>query len=130
MKNPDNKLWPEDEKLFATMEGHYISVNEKTFFEKMKRKMEYEIAPSNDLLMFEEDNVDHIYIVRCIYDEFIIGHGTVGNYDEEYHVQNLSEALSANLKEIGFLDRDITVFEWLRARDYNGVRYNHNYAFL
>lgn len=130
MKSPDNTLWPEDDKLFATMEGHYTSENEKTFFEKMKSKMENEIAPSNDLIMFEEDNEDHIYIVRCIYDEFIIGHGTAGHYDEEYHVMNLSDALNANLIEIGFLNRDITVLEWLRARDYKGVRYNHNYAFL
>ena len=122
MKRPENKLWPEDEKLFATMVGHYISENEQTFFEKMKNKMENEIAPSNDLIMFEEDNEDNIYIVRCIYDEFIIGHGTTGHYDEELHVMNLSDALNVNLKELGFLDRDITVLGWLRERDYKGVR--------
>lgn len=125
-----NKLWPEDYKLFANMEGHYISENEKSFFEKMKYKMENEIAPSNDLIMFEEDNEDHIYIVRCIYDEFIIGHGLKDQYDNEFHSMNLSEALNANLKELGFLKRDITLLNWLRARDYNGIRYNHNYAFM
>lgn len=125
-----NKLWPEDFKLFANMEGHYISDNEKAFFEKMKFKMENEIAPSNDLIMFEEDNDEQIYIVRCIYDEFIVGHGTKSHYDEEYHVMNLSEALSANLKTLGFIDRDITLLEWLRERDYEGIRYNHNYAFM
>lgn len=125
-----NKLWPEDFKLFANMEGHYISDNEKAFFEKMKFKMENEIAPSNDLIMFEEDNDEQIYIVRCIYDEFIVGHGTKSHYDEEYHVMNLPEALSANLKTLGFIDRDITLLEWLRERDYEGIRYNHNYAFM
>lgn len=125
-----NKLWPEDFKLFANMEGHYISDNEKAFFEKMKFKMENEIAPSNDLIMFEEDNDEHIYIVRCIYDEFIVGHGTKSHYDEEYHVMNLSEALNSNLKKLGFIDRDITLLEWLRERDYEGIRYNHNYAFM
>ncbi len=125
-----NKLWPEDYELFASMAGHYKSENEKTFFEKVRFKMEYELAPSNDLLLSEIDDDDQIYIVRVDYDEFIIGHGTVGNYDEECHVMNLSEALNTNLKEKGFLDRDITLHEWLRERDYQGIRYNHNYAFM
>ena len=130
MNTEVNKLWPEDYELFAKMEGHYTSDNEKTFFEKLKYKMEKEFAPSNDLIMFEEDNDDHIYIVRCYYDEFIVGHGTKDHYDEEFHVMNLSEALSANLMELGFIDRNITVLQWLRERDYKGIRYNHNYAFL
>lgn len=126
MKAPENKLWPEDYDLFAAMEGHYVSENEKTFFEKMRYKMEYEISLSNDLILSEVDNDDLIYIVRCIYDEIIVGHGTYGHYDPEYHVMNLSEALSANLKELGYLDRDITLHEWLRERDYEGVMYDHN----
>ena len=130
MKTIANKLWPEDNKLFANFEGHYISENEKSFFEKMKYKMENEIAPSNDLIMFEEDNEDHIYIVRCIYDEFIVGHGINDHNDNEFHFMNLSEALNANLKELGFLNRDITLLNWLRERDYNGIRFNHNYAFM
>ena len=59
MKNPENKLWKEDEDLFTSMIGHYVSDKERTFFEKMRYKMEYEIAPSNDLIMFEEDNEDN-----------------------------------------------------------------------
>lgn len=130
MNKIENKLWPEDIELFAKMDGNYQSENEKNFFEKMRKKMESEIAPSNDLIMFEEDNDDNIYIVRCIYAEFIVGHGTKGNFDEEHHVMTLSEALASNLKELGFLTRDLTLFEWLRERDYNGVRYNHNYALM
>lgn len=130
MKLPENKLWKEDEELFSSMEGHYTSENEKVFFEKIRYKMEFEIAPSNDLIMFEKDNDDNIYIVRCIYQEFIVGHGTKGNYDEELHVMTLSEALSANLKTLGFINRDITLLGWLRERDYEGIRYNHNYALM
>ena len=89
-----NKLWPEDYELFASMEGHYTSENEKTFFEKVRYKMEFELAPSNDLLLSEIDNEEQIYLVRVDYDEFIVGHGTVGHYDEECHVMNLSEALN------------------------------------
>lgn len=126
MSTQKNELWPEDCKLFATMKGQYISENEKTFFEKMKYKMEYEITLMNDLIMFELDNEDHIYIVRVIYDEIIIGHGTEGSYAREHHVMNLSEALNSNLKELGYIDRDITLFQWLRERDYKGIMYNHN----
>ena len=68
--------------------------------------------------------------MRVDYDEFLVGHGTVGHYDEEYHVMNLSEALNTNLKERGYLDRDITLLDWLRERDYQGIRYNHNYAYM
>ena len=81
-------------------------------------------------IMFEEDNDDHIYIVRCYYEEFIIGHGLKGKYDEEFHVMTLSEALNANLMQLGFLSRDITLLDWLRERDYEGIRYNHNYALM
>ena len=130
MEKKENKLWKEDEELFTSMEGKYKSLNEKVFFEKMKFKMEYEIAPSNDLIMFEEDNDDHIYIVRCVYEEIIVGHGLKGSYDEEFHVMTLNEALNANLKQLGFLNRDVTLLEWLRERDYEGIRYNHNYAFM
>lgn len=130
MKIIENKLSREDEKLFKSIEGHYRSLNEKEFFEKLRYKMENELAPSNELIMYEEDNEDHIYIVRCVYEEFIIGHGLKGNYDEECHVMTLSEALNANLKQLGFIDCDITLLEWLRERDYNGIRYNHNYAFM
>lgn len=130
MKRIGNRLRSEDIELFAKMEGNYQSENEKTFFEKMRYKMECEIAPSNDLIMFEEDNPDQIYILRCVYDEFIVGHGTDGNYDEEFHVMTLSEALRANLMVLGFLTRDVTLFDWLRERDYKGIRYNHNYAMM
>ncbi len=130
MNKIKNELWPVDIKLLADMEGHYVSDNERTFFEKMKYKMESEFAPSNDLIMFENDNDDHIYIVRCEYEEFIVGHGCEGVFDEEYHVMTLSEALNANLKELGFLKRDVSLLDWLRERDYDGIRYTHNYALM
>ena len=130
MEKKKNKLRKEDEVLFAALKGNYVSENEKNFFEKIRYKMEYEDAPSNDLLMFEEDNDDHIYIVRCYYEEFIIGHGLKGKYDEEFHVMTLSEALNANLMRLGFINHDITLLEWLREHDYERMRYNHNYALM
>lgn len=40
---------------------------------------------------------------------------------------SLSEALSLNLKDLGFLDRNVTLLEWLREYDYNCVNYSRNF---
>lgn len=117
-----NKLWPEDETLFASMKGHYISKNEQEFFEKQEYKERYVQTISNDLVMSERNNEDHLYIVRCWFEEYVVGSDSV-----EEHFMNLSEALNANLKVYGLLDKDITLFQWLRNRDYNGVEYEHNF---
>lgn len=122
-----NKLWPEDLALFERMEKEYVSEQEKEFFEKLRYKEENIYTYANDLIMWELSNEDHIYIVRCRFSEYDIGHGVEGKYDEEQHTMNLYEALNIKLKEVGYLDRDITLHEWLREINYAGVEYNHNY---
>ncbi len=122
-----HKLIQEDEELFSYMAKNYTSDNEREFFEKMKYKQENVLTISNDLILWEMDNTDHIYIIRCEYEEYIIGHGVEGNYDDEYHSMTLREALDVNLKAQGFIDQDITLLDWLRARDYQGIQYDHNY---
>ena len=124
METNSNKLWDVDEKLFASLEGHYQSDNEAVFFRNMKFKQEYEVALSNDLIVSETDNTDEIYLVRVEYDEYIVGKGC----DEmhEVHVMNLSEALSTDLSTLG-LDRKLSLLDWLKERDYAGVMYDHNY---
>ena len=117
-------MWDEDIALFRRMEGNYQSEREREFFEKLKYKEENVLTVSNDLLMSEYDNEDKIYIVREEYSEFVVGREDVV---DEQHYMNLSETLSANLRETGLLDRDITLFQWLRERDYKGVMYDHNY---
>lgn len=117
-----NELWPEDKKLFESMEGHYQSDSEREFFEKQRYKEEHVMTSANDLLMSEFSNDDHIYIVRCWYEEYIVGCG-----NNEEHYMNLHDALDANLKQIGVANKDITLFQWLRDRDYKGVEYNHNF---
>ncbi len=124
MNQEKNELWPEDAALFDSMVGHYQSDNEQEFFEKQRYKEEYVITISNDLVLHEDNNEDGIYIVRCWFCEYVVGQ--VRN-KEEQHVMNLSEALQLDLKETGLLDRDITLFQWLRERDYKGVEYDHNY---
>lgn len=120
-----HKLVAEDKALFESMVGHYQSENEREFFEKQRYKQEYVMTSSNDLLLHEDNNEDRIYIVRCWYEEYVVG-GELYKRGEE-HYMTLAEALSANLKDIGVLDRDITLFQWLRERDYKGVEYDHNF---
>lgn len=119
-----HKLVSEDKVLFESMVGHYQSDNEREFFEKLRHKQEYVMTCSNDLLLHEDNNEDGIYIVRCWYEEYVVGQREV---IEEQHTMYLAEALQLNLKETRLLDRDITLFEWLRERDYKGVEYDHNY---
>jgi len=109
------------------MECNYVSENEKRFFKTQRFKEEYVPTGMNDLVMHESSNQDCIYIVRLALSEYVIGHEKVGHYDEEVHVMNLAEALNVNLKQAGFIEQNITLWEWLRARDYAGVEYDHNY---
>lgn len=125
MNQEKNELWPEDVALFDSMAGHYQSDNEREFFEKLRYKQEHVFTVSHDLILHEDNNEDGLYIVRCEYDEYIVG--GEGYKKGEEHYMSLSEALDANLKKIGVLDRDITLFQWLRKRDYKGVEYNHNF---
>lgn len=122
-----NKLRPADVELFELMKGHYVSENERYFFEAMKEREENLFTCAGELFMFETDTEDLLYFVRYDFDEFVVGHGLEGSYSPEHHVQCLADALRANLKELGYLDRDITFLEWLRERDYKCIRYNHNY---
>jgi hypothetical protein len=123
-----NKIWDVDLRLFASLEGHYISPEESNFFQNMQFKQEYEPALANDLIMSETDNQDGIYIVREFYDEYVVG---VNNQEDlEKHVMNLSEALEIKLKEVGLSDSSQTLFEWLRARNYQGISYNRNYDLI
>lgn len=126
----ENNLWPEDEALFLKMDNGYVSENERIFFETLREKMLTELAPCSELLLSEVSNSDEIYFLRTQYDEFIIGKGIGEHRMEEVHTMNLSRALSINMKENGFLLENISFFEWLRKVDYQGIQYNHNYAYL
>ncbi len=124
METSKNKLWDVDEQLFASLEGQYQSDNEALFFRNMKFKQEYEPTLSNDLIISESDNEDEIYLVRVEYDEYLVG--KCNDEAQEVHVMNLSEALSVDLSTVG-LNRKLTLFDWLKQRDYAGVQYDRNY---
>lgn len=123
-----NNLWPQDEALFENMRNHYQSDNERIFFETLKTKMENENAPWNEVLIDENENEDKLTLMRLTYDEFILCH-TVPKGEpepEDIHVMNLTDILDVNLKDAFNLSKDETLFEWLRRRDYNCVKYDHS----
>ena len=127
MKREKHRLSREDSALFESMKGRYVSENEAEFFRKMQHKEEQEITGLNELLVSEYENDDEIYLVREYYEEYLVGHGIGTDGDEEEHVMTLSDALSLNLKELGFIDRDLTLLEWLRESGYRYVNYDRNY---
>lgn len=130
MNTKKHELWDEDKKLFESMKGHYQSVNEENFFKNMQFKQEYECTSLNDLIVSEYENEDEIYIVREYNEEYVVGHGIGTDGAQEEHVMNLSEALALNLKDLGFLNRDVTLLQWLRECDYQVVNYERNYDFI
>lgn len=125
MEYKSNNLWPADIELFAKMRTDSISPEEFNFFQNMQFKEEHEVTLSNDVIMSENDNVDNIYIVREVYDEYVIGCASHPN--NEIHVMNLSEALNVNLSEIGVSNKNETILDWLRSINYAGISYNRNY---
>ena len=122
-----HELTTDDKLLFESMKSKYISYNEENFFKNMQYKQEFEVTGLNDLLVSEYENDDEIYLVRECYEEYLIGHGIGTDGAEEVHVMSLSDALSVNLKNSGFLSKDMTVLEWLRDCDYSCVKYNRNH---
>ena len=122
-----HRLWDADEKLFASMNGHYQSVNEENFFKNMQYKEEYEPSALNDLLVSEYENDDEIYVIRMYNDEYVVGQGIGTDGAREKHVMCLSDALYLNLKQLGFINRDLTLFDWLQKCDYKVVNYRRNH---
>ena len=63
-----------DQILFAHMEGHYQSENERNFFETMKYKEECELPDGWDVLLSDKDNEENIFFYRDSYDFYMIEH--------------------------------------------------------
>lgn len=122
-------MTPIDKQFFKNLGEDFTSVEERTFFDRMRDKIEFEPAPSNDLILSENDNQDGIYIVRCYDYEFIIG-CHVGEFQKEQYAMNFSDALAVNLKDCGFIEDNLTLLDWLRKRNFAGVQYDHNYDLM
>ncbi|MBR5117671.1 MAG: hypothetical protein IK100_03360 [Muribaculaceae bacterium] len=96
----------------------------------MRYKQEHIYTSANDLVFHENDNDDRLYLMRIDFDEYVLGYAGIDRCCEIYHWQSLSDALSANLKELGLCDKDITLLGWLREKDYGCVVYDKNYDWL
>lgn len=124
----ENDQFPiEDVELFKAMEAGYVSDNEHKFFEEMKRKELYEFPVSTfDVLMSEEDNDDGLYIVKCYYSEYVVGISTSsGAAKLNFVPTSLKAALNVDLFPL--LGRHETILDWLRKRDYKGVKYDYEW---
>ena len=113
MKREKHRLSREDSAIFESMKGRYVSEKEAEFFRIMQHREEYEITSLNDLIVSEY--------------EYLVGHGIGTDGAEEEHVMTLSEALSLNLMELGFISRNLTLLQWLRESGYRYVNYDRNY---
>ncbi len=125
----NNEYLPvEDRELYEKMQGHFISDEEKTFFEELLCKELYECPMSTfDVIMHEDDNEDHLYVQKEYNSEYAVGrffeNGKRITLDEQPLC--LAELVEADLFPL--LQRHVTVLEWLRARNYKGVNYNYSW---
>ncbi len=132
MNDTDKKNYDDWESLadtpeeFAEAIRNAISPNERVFFEKLRYKELNETAFSNDVLMHERDNDDGLYILRVYSDNIMIGNHITE--PEKAAVPQEYEGLFFVLKQdlFSFLGRHVTLHEWLRERDYEGIRYDQN----
>lgn len=122
-----HKLWEEDSNIFSTIGKNCQSDNEKKFFDHLYEMQQWDCCLAGELLISEESNDDGLFMMRLIFDEYVIGRDGAGYSD--VHVMNLSNALSLNLKDSGFSSQDVTLQTWLQNTDYSCVRYDRNYDF-
>jgi len=126
---PIYELWEEDALLFEKMKGNYQSDEERIFFETIHYKQLYEPADSNELLILEEENDDMAYIIRISSSEYEFGSGEYGHLKSK-HVDTLFDMLSTDVSEIGIKSMQGTMLDWLRARNYKGIRYDRNIEWM
>ena len=121
-----NELDPDDVRLFDEMLRSYTSENERIFFERMKEKELHSQAASNDVLLSEDNNDDHVFIIRNNFDSYIVGSRKPGRETHAFGTETLSFILKFEMTVDNVLDRHITLGEWLRERDYVGINYDYN----
>ena len=128
-----NETMPqEDVELFNSMKDHYVSENERIFFDNMQRKEEDEWTTQGDLILSEKDNDLKLFLMRVCYNEYQFGRPLSVDSDGTHHTEgiyamSLSEVLHKNLREIHATDKDITFWQWLREKDYKNIKYDVNF---
>ncbi len=124
----NEELAAEDVALFKRALPKAITSKEREFLEKMHDKETGEFAAEADRLMSEHDNTDELYIIRYYFTDYRIGRGLVGRRCSEcIYLDSLAKALAADLHPL--LGRHVTLLDWLRERDFQGINYQGNFQF-
>lgn len=123
----NEQLPEEDRVLFEVMEEKSMTENEACFFREMKHKELCEFPVTVfDTLLSEYDNEEGLYFVKCYYSEYLIGRNSTDFKAKLDFVPTcLKEALDMDLFQL--LNRHVSLLEWLRSRDFNGVRYDYEW---
>lgn len=121
----ENNLFEIDRHLYEKMRDSYTSEAEREFFEQQHSKALNECTDW-ELLIDSNENQDGLYLIRYSYTEYELGVSAKTSPAEEIHTMTLADVLSVNLKKFGFLNRDITLLDWFRERDYKGIRYDRD----
>lgn len=119
------ELSDSDRTLFIKMLKESTTGKELEFFQSMAWKEENECVYEVDIIMDENDNEDNLFILRQGLEEYIMGQGLPGHRKiENISGVDLSDLLSKDLYLL--IGKHITLQEWLKKRDYNGINYNGN----
>lgn len=123
----NDQLPIEDKELFERMRLESCSDNERVFFEKMEYKELYEYPISSfDVILSELDNDEGIFFVKCYTSEYLIGKKAKDLVKKLKDVPtSLSDALNEDLFIL--LGKHITLWEWLRMRDFSNLNYNYEW---
>lgn len=126
----DWKWFADTPEEFENAINNAVSENEREFFEKFRYKLLNETAASNDVLMHDEDNEDGLFILRVGSGDIMLGsHDKVRDvWSDESEYAGIFLAIEQDL--FPFIGRHITLLDWLRARDYRGIRYDRNNDYL
>lgn len=103
-----------------------VSLREKEFYEKLLYKILHETAFSNDVLLKDDENDEGIYILRVGTDGVMVGRDSniAGKPGKCVELSGICFAM--NFDMFDFLGHHITLRNWLRNRDYKGIRYDRN----
>ncbi len=77
----------------------------------------------------KHENEDLVYIVRISSSEYEFGSGEYGHQKRKY-VDTLYDMLNTNVAEIGITSMQGTMLDWLRTRNYKGIRYDRNIEWM
>lgn len=115
----------EDRALFDRIAKESVSENEKHFFRVVEYREKHNQSMSGDVLLNYAKNPDGIGIMRYDYDMYMflidIGNGRV---EEPWTASTLDSFLDIDLtKYIYERTGCLTMFEYLRSTDYEGIDY-------